>query len=139
VFLGDGSSKSLQKTFYKQIVSKSFSKKSTKKSQTDLFSIFFNHVFGRFSVRGVQKHDKKFSKKNLTNPRNQPTTSRSVTFFFERPSEISNKSEAPPRTALMKGALSVYSGAAFCCILLCCFEFVRTTALLPPAALRMIL
>jgi hypothetical protein len=24
---------------------------------------FFNHVFGRFSVRGVQKHDKKISKK----------------------------------------------------------------------------
>jgi hypothetical protein len=36
--------------------------------KTDFFSIFFNHVFGRFSVRGVQKHDKKISTKNLTSP-----------------------------------------------------------------------
>jgi hypothetical protein len=64
----DGSSKALQKTFFKQIVSKSFSKKSTKKPKTDFFSILFYHVFGRFSVRGVQKHDKQISKKNLTNP-----------------------------------------------------------------------
>jgi hypothetical protein len=80
VLLGDGSSKTLQKTFYKKIVSKSFYEKNDQKSQTDFFSIFFNHVFGRFSVRGVQKHDKKISEKIWPTlvlfwpPRNQPTT-----------------------------------------------------------------
>jgi hypothetical protein len=64
VFLSDGSSQTLQKTFYKKIVSKSFYKKIDKKSQTDFFSIFFITFFGRFSVRGVQKHDKKISKKS---------------------------------------------------------------------------
>jgi hypothetical protein len=87
VFLGDGSSKALQKTFYKKIVSKSFSKKSTKKSKTDFFSICFYHIFGRFSVREVQKHDKKISKKNLTNPGTflapeEPTNQVKVRHFF---------------------------------------------------------
>jgi hypothetical protein len=68
VFLSAGSSKTLQKTIDQKLVSKLFTKKSTKKSQTDFFSIFFYHVFGRFSVRGVQKHDKKISGKNLTSP-----------------------------------------------------------------------
>jgi hypothetical protein len=68
VFLGGKSSKALQKTLYKKIVSKSFSKKSTKKSKTDFFSDFVYHVFGRFSVRGVKKHDKKSQKKNFPNP-----------------------------------------------------------------------
>jgi hypothetical protein len=63
VLLGDGSSQTLQKTFYKKILSKSFYKKIDQKSQTDFFSIFWC-VFGRFSVKGVQKHDKKISKKN---------------------------------------------------------------------------
>jgi hypothetical protein len=31
-------------------------KRIDKKPQTDFFSNCFNHVFGRFSVRGVQKH-----------------------------------------------------------------------------------
>jgi hypothetical protein len=57
VFLSDGSSKALQKTFYKKIVSKRIYKKIDKKSKT-IFSICFDHVFGRFSVRGVQKHHK---------------------------------------------------------------------------------
>jgi hypothetical protein len=56
VFLSDGSSKTLPKQI-KTIVSKSFSKTIDKKSKTDSFSIFLNHVFGRFSVRGVQKHN----------------------------------------------------------------------------------
>jgi hypothetical protein len=55
VFLSDGSSKTLQKTFYKKIVSKSFYKKSTKNPKS-ILSRFFYLVFGRFSVRGVQKH-----------------------------------------------------------------------------------
>jgi hypothetical protein len=49
-----------KKHFTKKSCRKVFPKKSTKKSKTDFFSILFNHVFGRFSVRGVQKHDKKF-------------------------------------------------------------------------------
>jgi hypothetical protein len=72
-------------------VSKTFYKKSTKKSQTDFFSIFFYHVFGRFSVRGVQKHEKKISKKS-DQPRyffglrgtNQPRRGPSL-FFFSAP------------------------------------------------------
>jgi hypothetical protein len=67
VFLSDGSSKTLQKTFCKKIVSKSFYKKFDQKSKTDFFSNSFYHVFGRFSMRGVQKHDKKnIEKINLT-------------------------------------------------------------------------
>jgi hypothetical protein len=63
VFFSDGSSKTLPKTFCKKIVSKTFYKKFDQKSKTDFFSIFFYHVFGRFSVSGVQKHDKKISGK----------------------------------------------------------------------------
>jgi hypothetical protein len=59
VFLSDGSSKTLQKRFAKKSCRKVFTKKSTKiQNQTDFFSISFYHVFGRFSVRGVQKYDK---------------------------------------------------------------------------------
>jgi hypothetical protein len=83
VFFSDGSSKALQKTFYK----KNRFEKFLQKKILDFFSIFFlYHVFGRFSVRGVQKHDKKYRKKinptldlfrTLTHP---PTTG--VTDFF---------------------------------------------------------
>jgi hypothetical protein len=66
VFLSDVSSKTPQKTFYKKIVSKVFTK-NRQKSKILFFSILFYHVFGRFSVRGVQKYDKK-SQKNLPNP-----------------------------------------------------------------------
>jgi hypothetical protein len=45
VFLSDGSSKTLQKTFYKKIVSKSFYKKFDQKPKTDFFSIFFLITF----------------------------------------------------------------------------------------------
>jgi hypothetical protein len=47
-----------KKRFAKEIVSKSFYKTSDQKSKTDFFSIFF-------SARGVQKHDKKISKKQI--------------------------------------------------------------------------
>jgi hypothetical protein len=36
-------------------VSKGFAKKTTRNPKP-IFLDFFNHVFGRFSVRGVQKH-----------------------------------------------------------------------------------
>jgi hypothetical protein len=35
-------------------------KTSDKTSKTDVFSVLFYHSFGRFSMRGVQKHDKKY-------------------------------------------------------------------------------
>jgi hypothetical protein len=60
--------KSTTKNVFKKIVSKSFYQKIDKKSQTDFFSVLFYHVFGRFSVRGVQKHDKK-SRKKTDQPR----------------------------------------------------------------------
>jgi hypothetical protein len=41
-----------------------FFKKIDKKIQNRFFLDFFYHVFGRFSVRGVQKHDKKSRKKS---------------------------------------------------------------------------
>jgi hypothetical protein len=63
VLLSDGSSQTLQKMFYKKIVSKSFYKKIDKKIPNRLFLDFVYHVFGCFSVRGVQKHDKKSRKK----------------------------------------------------------------------------
>jgi hypothetical protein len=64
VFFSDGSSKTLQKTFYKKNRVEKFFKKIRPKVQKPTFSrFFFNHVFGRFSVRGVQKHDKKISNK----------------------------------------------------------------------------
>jgi hypothetical protein len=66
VFLSDGSSKTLPTKFYKKkIVSKSFSAKNPKPT----FSrICFYHVFGRFSMRGVPKHDKKNIEKNKSHP-----------------------------------------------------------------------
>jgi hypothetical protein len=68
-FSAMGVQKHNKKRFTKKIVSKSFHKKFDQKSKTDFFSICFNHVLGRFSVRarGAQKHDKKISHtKNLT-------------------------------------------------------------------------
>jgi hypothetical protein len=81
-----GVQKHYKKRFAKKIVSKSFYKKFDQKSKTDFFSIFFYHVFGRFSVRGAQKHDKKIPKKtNLTPvlfwPLTHPPTT-GVTDFF---------------------------------------------------------
>jgi hypothetical protein len=66
VFLSDGSSKTLQKTFYKKIASKSFYKKPTK-IQTRFFLYFLLSRFRRFSVRGVQKHDKNIGE-NMISP-----------------------------------------------------------------------
>jgi hypothetical protein len=70
----------------KKIVSKSFYKKFDQKSKTDFFSNFFNHVFGRFSMRGVQKHDKKY-RKNKSDPipfsySDPPTHHGGPRFFF---------------------------------------------------------
>jgi hypothetical protein len=56
----------VQKHYKKRVVTKIVSisyKTFDQKSKTDFFSIFFYHVFGRFSARGVQKHDKQISDK----------------------------------------------------------------------------
>jgi hypothetical protein len=64
VFLSDVSSKTLQKTVCKKSVSKTFYKKiGGGKSKTVFCSSCFNRIFGRFSGRGVNKHDKKSRKK----------------------------------------------------------------------------
>jgi hypothetical protein len=86
VFFSDGSSKTLQKTFCKKNRVEKFLQKVRQKSKPTFSRFFFPHGFGRFSIRGVQKHDKKIPKKNnltlvlfrtLTHP---PTTG--VTDFF---------------------------------------------------------
>jgi hypothetical protein len=64
VFLSDGSSKTLQKTLYKKSRRKEITKKNDQKSKTD-FSRFVHQVFGRYSVRGVQKHHTKYRKKEI--------------------------------------------------------------------------
>jgi hypothetical protein len=72
--------KSCRKVFYQKI---------DQKSKTDFFSNLFNHVFGRFSMRGVQKHDKKISEKNLAlvlfRTLTHPPTTGVPGFFFCRP------------------------------------------------------
>jgi hypothetical protein len=68
-----------------------FYTKIDKKIPNRFFLDFFYHVFGRFSVRGVQKHDIKASQKNLTNlgtfsASEEPTNHVGVRhFFFECP------------------------------------------------------
>jgi hypothetical protein len=80
-----------KKRFAKKMVSKSLYKKFDQKSKTDFFSIFFSHVFGRFSMRGVQKHDKiNIETKNLTlvlfrTLTHPPTTGVTVVFFLAAP------------------------------------------------------
>jgi hypothetical protein len=56
-------SKALQKTFCQAIASKSFYKRTEKKSEADIFSVLLDRVFGRSSVRGFQKHGKKYRPK----------------------------------------------------------------------------
>jgi hypothetical protein len=83
VFLSDGSSKTLQNKS-----SKSLYKKFDQKSKTEFFSNFSYHVFGRFSVRGVKKHDKKY-RKNKSDPipfsYSDPPTTGVTDFCFCRP------------------------------------------------------
>jgi hypothetical protein len=86
VFLSDGNSKTIQKTFHKKNRVEKLLPKNRPEVQNRFFLDLFNHVFGRLSVRGVQKHDKKISKKiNLTLvlfwPLTHPPTT-GVTDFF---------------------------------------------------------
>jgi hypothetical protein len=60
-----GVQKHYKKRFAQKIVSKKWGKNG-EKIKTDFFLIFY-HIFRRFAVGGVQKHDKKISEKtNLT-------------------------------------------------------------------------
>jgi hypothetical protein len=77
--------------FTKKVVSKGFycnsfyPKKNRQKSKNCLFfSVLFNHVFGRFSVRGVQKHDRQY---RFFLP---ATTSLGTFFFFLASEEPTN-------------------------------------------------
>jgi hypothetical protein len=84
-----GVQKHFKKRFTKKIVSKSFYKKFDQKSKTDFFSNFIYHVFGRFSMRGVQKHEKKNLKRNLTlvlfRTLTHPPTTGVTDFFLPAP------------------------------------------------------
>jgi hypothetical protein len=68
---------------------KFFTKKSTKNPKPTLSRFFFYHVSGRFSMRGGQKHDKKYQK-NKSDPSpfsyfDPPTHHGGHRFFFGRP------------------------------------------------------
>jgi hypothetical protein len=81
----------LQKTFYKKMVSKSICKKIDKKLKP-IFSRFVYHVLGRFSVRGVQKHDQKNRGKKLASPGTclafeEPTNHIGICLYFGVPLE----------------------------------------------------
>jgi hypothetical protein len=66
VFLGDESLKALKQIVLPKNRVEKFLQKN-QQQKTDFFSRFFL-VFGCFSVREVQKHNKKISKTNLTSP-----------------------------------------------------------------------
>jgi hypothetical protein len=66
VFFSDGSSQTLQKTFCKTNRVERFLQKVRPKIQNRFFLEFsFITFFGRFSMRGVQKHDKKYRGKKI--------------------------------------------------------------------------
>ena len=105
VFLSDVSSKALQKTLYKKIASKSFYKKNEQKNPKPYFSRFFFITFlgvSRFSVRGVQKHEKKLEKK-LEKKSDQLTSPGTRVLFWLRGT---NQPRQAPRS-VVRGPWSV--------------------------------
>jgi hypothetical protein len=81
--------KSTTKNVLQKVVSKSFDQKIEKKKQTDLFLLIY-HVFGRFFGEESKKTRKNilisfYQLGTIWPPRNQPTTSRPVTFFLKVP------------------------------------------------------
>jgi hypothetical protein len=89
VFLSDRSSKKLQQIFYKTNRVEKALQKNRQKIQNRLFIDFFSHVFGRFSVRGVQKHYTRISKNEsnpgpflASDPPTHPPTTGVTDFFF---------------------------------------------------------
>jgi hypothetical protein len=92
VFISDGSSKALQKNVLQKDRVEKFLQKSRPKLQNRFFLGFVYHVFGRFSVRGVQKHDSLvlFWKINKSDPgpflaSDPPTHHGSPRFVLGRP------------------------------------------------------
>jgi hypothetical protein len=89
--LSDGSSKALQKTFYQKKSCRKVLQKIRPNNPKPIFSRnFFYHVFGRFSTRGVQKHDKiNIETNNLTlvlfRTLTHPPTTGVPDFFFAGP------------------------------------------------------
>jgi hypothetical protein len=67
VFLSDRSSKTLQTTFCKYNRVEKLLQKNRQKKRNRFFSVLFYHVFGHFSVRGVQKYHTQISK-NKSDP-----------------------------------------------------------------------
>jgi hypothetical protein len=67
VFFSEGVQKHHKKRFRKKSCRKVFTKNSTKNPKPTFSRIFCYHVFGRFSMRGVQKRDKKY-RKNKSDP-----------------------------------------------------------------------
>jgi hypothetical protein len=101
VFLSDGSSKTLQKTFCKKVVSKSFSKKIDKKSKT-VFSRFVLSRFWAFLDEGSLKNK---IKKKIGGKTDQPwyflaseePTNHGVRrFFFDAPCVFRAHPAPPP-------------------------------------------
>jgi hypothetical protein len=64
-YLSQWESKSTTKNFLQTNRVEKLNQKPTK-LQNRFFLHFFNHVFGRFSVRGVQKHNRSIGKTYLT-------------------------------------------------------------------------
>jgi hypothetical protein len=83
VFLSDGSSKALQKKFYKKLESKVLPK-IRPKTQNRFFLDFVYRVLGRYSVRRLKKHHKNKSVPG-TFLASDPPTNHGVTDFFWRP------------------------------------------------------
>jgi hypothetical protein len=90
-FLAMGVQKHYKKRFTNRSCRKVFQKSRSKNPKPTFSRFFLNHVFGRFSVRGVQKQDKKIRKKSdrpwyFFGPRgtNQPRQGPSL-FFLSAP------------------------------------------------------
>jgi hypothetical protein len=99
-FSAMGVQKHNKKCCTKKIVSKSFYKKFDQKSKTDFFSIFFDHVFGRFSMRGVQNTIKNIEQINLTlvlfRTLTHPPTPGFTDFFLPAPCCQPRAPDVPP-------------------------------------------
>jgi hypothetical protein len=116
-----GVQKHYKKRFTKKSCRKVFTKNSTKNPKPTFSQFFCYPVFGRFSMRGVQKHDKKNIEKinptivpfrTLTHP---PTTG-VPDFFFCRPlapppTPAARRSE--PGNQLVAG---ISAGLRGCCV-----------------------
>jgi hypothetical protein len=96
VFFSDGSSKTLQKTFYKRNRVEKFLQKFDQKSKTDFFSNFFLSRFWAFLDEGSSKTRLKKYRKNKYDPSSfsysdPPTHHGGHRFFFAGPLKQTQK------------------------------------------------